>query len=387
MSQLKTEQPEHSEICEPTSFADAHILVVDDDRITQRIVKKFLSSIGVTPRFAGSAREARETVEVETPELVLCDINMPEEDGISFCRKFRANSATSEVPIIFFTGCKDSDTISRAFEAGASDYVIKPIRKEELISRCKRQVLEYRQKVSDRAQIQKLDKQNTSKTRFLSVASHDLRNPIASIRGISQFLVSEKFGDLNDGQKEMVQTIIEASEGMLDLVEDLLDVSKIELDQFNPQMQSGSPAEIMEQVNKLQAPAAQKKGIVLEHTDESQGALALVDARFLKRAIENLVTNALKFSPRETSVKLETKLEGGWISLSVIDGGPGIPEGEFDKLFKEFSRTSNMPTGGESTSGIGLYVVKGIVTSHGGEISVDNRPEGGAHFKIKLKRI
>nr|WP_281384355.1 response regulator [Pelagicoccus albus] len=362
-------------------------MVIDDDRTTQGIVSKFLKQADYGTLAALRAEEARSLISEKKPELILCDVNMPGEDGITLCQRLKSDEDTSDIPIIIFTGSTELNTMSRAFEAGANDYVVKPIRKAELLTRCKRQIEEFRARNEAKRKINTLHKQNTSKTRFLSVASHDLRNPLASIRGISQYLDGEKFGTLNESQKEMVRCIIDASENMLTLVEDLLDVSKIELDHFDLSKEQLAPAALMEQTCLLQQPAAEKKSIAISHTDSTDGALASIDKRLIMRTIENLVTNAIKFSPRETEIRLETRFEDQWIALSVKDGGPGIPEDEFDKLFREFSRTSNMPTAGESTSGIGLYVVKRIVTSHGGEISVENRPEGGAHFKIKLKRI
>ena len=115
--------------------------------------------------------------------------------------------------------------------------------------------------------------------------------------------------------------------------------------------------------------------------------LDFIDRKLVSRVIDNLVTNAIKFSPAHTNVHLKTEIEADWIVVSVEDEGPGIPDDEFGKLFKEFSRTSNLPTGGESSSGIGLYVVKRIVHRHNGEISVCNRQEGGASFKVKFESI
>lgn len=363
------------------------ILLVDDDRATHGIVKRILLEGDYQIFHAFDAKQAKAMIAKAPPELILCDVEMPGEGGIALCRQLKSHSSTAEIPLVIITSSSDLDTMSQAFEAGANDYVEKPIRKTELLTRCKRQISDFRKRRDAVETIHQLQHQNTSKTKFLGVASHDLRNPIASICGVSHFLETERFGQLNESQREMVRCIIDASENMLNLVEDLLDVSKIDLDHFELSRDRLPPSDISSQIAKLQAPAAEKKAIKLTHVDTSSGAVASIDKRLITRAVENLVTNAIKFSPSHTQILLETRADDGWIYLSVKDGGPGIPENEFDKLFKEFSRTSNLPTGGESTSGIGLYVVKRIVTSHGGEISVENRPEGGAHFQIKLKRI
>ncbi len=363
------------------------ILLVDDDHVTHGIIKKILVAGDFEIFHAFDAKQAKAMVAKAPPELIICDVEMPGEGGITLCRELKSSSTTAEIPLIIITASSNLKTMSDAFEAGANDYIEKPIRKTELLTRCKRQITDFRKRRHSEETINSLHRQNTSKTKFLGVASHDLRNPIASICGVSHFLESERFGQLNESQREMVRCIIDASENMLNLVEDLLDVSKIDLDHFELSRERIAPREIMSQTAKLQAPAAEKKAIKLKHVDTSNDAPASIDKRLITRAVENLVSNAIKFSPQNTSITLETRADDNWVYLSVKDGGPGIPKDEFDKLFKEFSRTSNMPTGGESTSGIGLYVVKRIVTSHSGEISVENRPEGGAHFQIKLKRI
>lgn len=363
------------------------VLLVDDDRATHGVVKKVLTAGDFETYHAFDAKQAKAMIAKAPPELIVCDVQMPGEGGIALCRELKSHSSTAEIPLIIITGSSKSETMSEAFEAGANDYVEKPLRKTELLTRCQRQVTDFRKRRDAVETINNLQHQNTSKTKFLGVASHDLRNPIASICGVSHFLETERFGQLNESQREMVRCIIDASENMLTLVEDLLDVSKIDLDHFELSRERLAPSEIAKQISKLQAPAAEKKAIKLTHSDTSNEAEASVDKRLVTRAVENLVTNAIKFSPSNTHVQIESRADADWVYLSIKDGGPGIPENEFDKLFKEFSRTSNMPTGGESTSGIGLYVVKRIVTSHGGDISAENRPEGGAHFQIKLKRI
>lgn len=362
-------------------------LLVDDDRSTHGTVKKLLASETLRLFHAFDTNQAKAMIAKEPPHLILCDINMPGEDGISLCRHLKSQAATSEIPLIILTSDSKPETMSDAFEAGADDYVEKPIRPTELQTRCRRQIREYRKRAETTSKINQLEHQNTSKTKFLGIASHDLRNPIASICGVSHFLETERFGTLNEGQHEMVRCIIDASENMLSLVEDLLDVSKIDLDHFSLTREALSPAELVSQVEKLQKPIAERKSIKLELLDSSKAALSSIDRRLITRCIENLVTNSIKFSPKATRVTLETRADESFVYISVKDQGPGIPESEFDKLFKEFSRTSNMPTGGESSSGIGLYVVKRIITSHSGEITATNLPEGGAHFQIKLNRI
>lgn len=384
---LKEESLDHTHTPEvPQSLEDARILIVDDDRLVHRIVGKFLKRSNFHFDSVYSAAEALTYFEKHTPDLILSDIVMPEMDGIVFCKTLRAIPKYQEVPVIFFTGLSDADTLSNAFDAGANDYVVKPLRQVEVLSRVKRHLSEYFRKKADVQRIDNLDKANKSKIQFLGVASHDLRNPLVSIRGISQYLDSEKFGSLNESQKELTQTIIQATESMLNLVEDLLDVSKFESGQIKLNAAEEDLAEIVKTRINLHTPTAERKSIELSARNLASNSVALLDHTLVSRVIDNLVSNALKFSPPGTNVEILIEEDTSELRLVVQDEGPGIPPDEFEKLFKEFSRTSNQPTAGESSSGIGLYVCKQIVNSHNGNISVENRPEGGARFIIHFNR-
>lgn len=364
------------------------VLVVEDDATSRKILKKYLERGGMDCHSVDSGQAAIEYLDRgRAPDLILSDISMPQMDGLEFCRRIRQCENLREVPLIFFTGASDAETLNAAFEVGASDYVRKPLRQDEVLNRSRRHIAEYRRKQQAKQRIQILDSQNRTKSKFLGVASHDLRNPLVSIRGISQFLQSERFGSLNEGQKEMIATIIDASESMLSLVEDLLDVSKMDSDQIEPKVETVSLHDVATHALKLHSGTAERKGISLELIATDKPAHANLDRKLFSRVLDNLVSNAIKFSIPGTRAYIVVDAFADKASVSVEDEGPGIPDDEFDKLFKEFSRTSNQPTGGESSSGIGLYMSKCIVTRLGGDIVAENRHAGGARFIVTFKRI
>ena len=221
------------------------------------------------------------------------------------------------------------ESLSQAYEAGAYDYIIKPLRRVELISRVEHHIDEYRRKRETRRRIQKLNKQNESKTKFLGVASHDLRNPLVSIRGISQYLDSEKFGPLNEGQKEVVSTIIQASESMLTLVEDLMDVSMFESGQMRLSPELQSLENLVDHAVTLHSPNASKKRIQLEKVASGSDTHTTLDRKLVSRVIDNLISNAVKFSNPDTRIQLVLESDDSTVSLKVEDEGPGIPKMSF----------------------------------------------------------
>jgi len=368
---------------EDAGCADAKVLVVDDDLLVRKLVSKILQRGGLACDTAQSGTEALALLPQSSPDLILCDIMMPGMNGIEFCKRLRESDPYADLPLIFFTGLSDMQTLSKGFAAGGNDYVVKPIRQVEVLSRARHHIAEYRRKQKAK---QKISTLNQQKTKFLGVASHDLRNPLVSIRGISQYLETEKFGPLNDGQRELVGTIIQASEAMLTLVEDLLDVSKIEGGHMKLERKIESLEELASAAITLHSASAERKSIALRKEVAEANNDVFADRRLVARVLDNLVTNAIKFSPPNTCVTLSVHGDSESVMLRVDDEGPGIPPDEFSKLFKEFSRTSNQPTGGESSNGIGLFVSKRIMESHGGSIAVENRPDKGARFTITFNR-
>ncbi len=365
----------------------SRVLVVDDDPLVRKLVEKILQRGTIDFEGFPSAETALEHLKEHTPDLILSDIMMPGMDGIEFCSRLRKLIHLEEVPVIFFTGLSDMDALSRAYHAGASDYIVKPLRQVELLSRVHHHIEDFRRKQAAKISIQLLNQQNESKTKFLGVASHDLRNPLVSIRGISQYLESEKFGPLNECQRELVKTIVEASESMLSLVEDLLDVSMFESGQMRIQVERQSLEALVDQGVTLHSANASNKRIELikdSRTGDSEGDF---DRKLISRVIDNLISNAIKFSPSDTTVRIVLESDSDVLYLKVEDEGPGIPNDEFGKLFKEFSRTSNQPTAGESSNGIGLFVCQQIVQRHGGSISAENRRSKGTRFTVALNRI
>lgn len=362
------------------------VLVVEDNDNTQALLKHFLERAHM--KYAGSLSpiEALDFLESNTPELILLDIQMPQMDGIELCSRIRRQKRFEDTPIIFLTGMKDMATMNKAFEVGASDYIAKPIRQVEVAVRAKRHILELRKKKEALSQIESLNTKNEKKDKFLGIATHTLRNPVVSIRGLSQFLASKRFGELNPEQGKIVSTIVESSETMLALMDNLSDASKLESQPIKVVRQEHSLSEIAQHALESSQAHAELKDIRLQLEDNSSQRLVLLDKMLIARIVDNLLSNAIKFSPRYTTITLRLYHTEQSAAIAVEDQGPGIPKDEFDRLFCEFGTTSNQPTGGESSSGLGLYLSHRIAQSHGARLSAANLPHGGACFTLELPR-
>lgn len=365
----------------------ASVLVVDDDPSIHFMTKSILEKFGYAYHGAQSAFEAIELMHHIQPELIMSDIFMPMIDGLEFCVCIKADERWSDIPFVFFTADSEPELLASAFEAGAVDFLTKPLRAFEIASRVQHHIQKYRQLRADNELILSLDSKNQSMTKFLGVASHDLRNPLISIRGLANYLKSDSFGNLNDNQMELVNAILQSSESMLDLVENLLEVAqfKRKFDQVSKKKQEDLET-LLKLARTLHSGYAGQKQISLNLELPEETVLATIDRKLITRLVDNLISNAIKFSPPETEVLVKLEVEDENISISVEDEGPGIPEEEFQLLFKEFSKTSNSPTAGESSNGLGLYVCKQIAEAHDGTIQVQNRPKKGAAFIVTLPR-
>ena len=226
---------------------------------------------------------------------------------------------------------------------------------------------------------EKLTKVNADKDRYLGIAAHDLRNPLSSMRGLSELMLEAPLEP--EQQREFLETIHRTSDETLTLVNDLLDVSVIESGKLDVRRADQDVAKLIQQRIRHLEPHARNKKI--DVTVDAPGVQrASIDAARFSQVIDNLVSNAIKFSPSGTTVRVALQSSNGSFAFSVQDQGPGIPEADRKLLFRSFQKLSARPTGGEKSTGLGLAIVKKIVDAHGGTIDVESGSGGGTRFTV-----
>ncbi|MEI6315595.1 MAG: ATP-binding protein [Syntrophus sp. (in: bacteria)] len=229
-----------------------------------------------------------------------------------------------------------------------------------------------------------LTKLNELKNQFLGMAAHDLRNPIGVILTYSDFLLEEAEGVLKEEHTQFLAIIRRSSEFMLSLLNDLLDIAKIESGRLDLELEPADLAALIRNNVLLNQSLADKKAIRIIFRDEAPLLAVLMDSMKIEQVLNNLITNAVKFSPPGTTVEVNISKSADQLTLSVRDEGQGIPEDERKKLFQPFSRTSVKSTGGEKSTGLGLAIVRKIVLGHGGKIGVDSEVGRGSTFYFTL---
>ncbi|MBC8283555.1 MAG: CHASE domain-containing protein [Nitrospinae bacterium] len=233
---------------------------------------------------------------------------------------------------------------------------------------------------------QKLVELNDLKNKFLGMASHDLRNPLASIRGFSKYLLEKGKQVKEETRDEFLTSIKTVSGNMLELISNLLDISVIESGQLKLKPEVSSMQKLVEEKIHLQQILADKKNISL-HAEFEKIVDFPFDVNRVGQVVDNLLSNAVKYSPPDKDVYVDLKYSGDKVRFTVRDEGPGISHEERDKLFKHFQKLSARPTGGESSSGLGLAIAQRIVEEHGGNIGVDSEPGRGATFYFELPDV
>lgn len=353
------------------------ILVVAADATKVSALRDILTPAGYVIDDVSSGDAALEIFAPLEPDLILLDVGLPGSDVFAVCRALKRGPGGEGVPIIFITSQSDPQEVVEGLAAGGVDYLSKPFRKPEVLARIRVHLL-------NRLRLAKLRSDDKAKNRLLCMAAHDLRNPLVSIRALTSLLRTNTTEPVTARQRDVLDTIYDASQSMLELVNELLDVSVLEAGELKLTVSPTSLSELVADSVKLCNATAAEKGSTIVWKPGPLPAVLALDKPKVRQVLNNLIGNAIKFSPPGSVISFETELAASHCSIAVRDQGPGIQESERSRLFKDFSRTSVTATGGESSTGLGLSICYRIMQAHAGSILATNLPGGGAEFRINF---
>jgi signal transduction histidine kinase len=218
----------------------------------------------------------------------------------------------------------------------------------------------------------------------MAMVAHDLRNPLFAISGFTRFLLDrEKNANLGKTQQAMIQRIHNAGEYMARLINQMMDFSKIEHGKLVLEMEQNDITVLVKERIELSEMAARNKDIQFRANLEEVPRFFFDNTR-IEQVVDNLISNAIKYSPAGSVIDLSLSADDDQVEFSVKDEGPGISREDQKLLFGEFQTLSAKPTGGEECLGLGLNIVKGLVSLHGGEVAVDSELGKGARFFVWL---
>jgi signal transduction histidine kinase len=387
------------------------ILVVDDEPDLELLIRqRFRRAIRAGEMdfvFAHNGAEALEKLR-EQPDipLVLTDINMPQMDGLTLLahlEELNGDKAKSPIKAVVVSAYGDMVNIRTAMNRGAFDFLTKPIDFQDVeITIAKtlnyieqlresRRAEDYR-KAKDAAEsnYQRLQELESLRDSLVHMLIHDMRTPLTSFSSGLQIL--ERMGDLNDVQRECLTIALSGAECLLGMVNDLLDVSKMEAGLLELKPGKTDPVSLVRGAINQVAYTASSKNIDLRETCPPDLTPLHADGAKLERVLVNLLGNAIKFTPYDGTVTLsvsageELGQAPGSLVFSVVDTGRGIPEEAFEQIFEKFGQLEHRETGACSSTGLGLTFCKMVVEAHGGRIWVESEVGQGSRFSFVIPR-
>ncbi len=236
-----------------------------------------------------------------------------------------------------------------------------------------------------RQRTRELEEINLQKNKYIGIAAHDLRNPLVNIYSLSGMVLDKRSHEtLTDTQFELIALIHKISLNSLSLLDNLLDVSQIEAGTLRIVKKQEDYISFVKEVVRLNRFMAEKKEQQISLSIELEELNLSFDPTYIRQVLNNLLTNAMKFSYPYTEVVVKLSIEDGFVKTEVIDQGMGIREQDKDKIFHPFEKAQNVPTGGERSSGLGLAIVRKIVEAHQGKIAFSSAYGQGSNFFFTL---
>lgn len=357
-------------------------MLVVDDEITNRTLLERLFKRQFLVTSAEDGWQALHQLRQQPFDVVLLDIMMPGMSGLEVLRHIRETPELADLPVILVSALSDNNAIIEGLRLGANDYVTKPVEVDILMARVQTQATLKRLLDERKQHIRELQEAHAFKDQCFQMASHDLKGPLGNLR-MAHTLVRD---DLKDGAKG--HTFLDLAEGTVDamqqVIEEFLDLATLQSGQLELNVKEISLDKIMGHLTEQYRLSAAKKEIEIDLT--MSGTTVCADEMLFTQSLGNLISNAIKYSHFQTKVRLWTEQRGAVVRVNVADQGPGIPDIERDRLFTQFGKLKARPTNGESSTGLGLWIVKKHIEAQQGRVGVECPSDGGSIFWIEMPR-
>ena len=375
----------------PSNFL---LLIADDTESNIKLLSIVLRNAGYNVIAAFNGQEALDLAELRKPDLILLDVLMPDLTGFEVSERLKKEDNLRFIPIIFLSALTESDDIINGFEAGGVDYIIKPFKKDEILARIRTHlILSVLQKERDerikmlKMREAELKELNHQKDELVRMVSHDIQNPLTGIIGLSALLQNELY-ESTDDVKEMLSIIEQSGRKLMTLVEQVLTVDKQYGVHKVVNRTSVKLRDILQHIVDVNSPKAFLKAINLSFKDKTSGSYYNLDTVKIEIALNNLVSNALKFTQSNGTVNLLAYQQENLLIIKVSDTGIGIPKQMLNKLFiLPGEQRTKLGTEGEVGTGLGLDIVQDYINLHDGTITVSSIENDGTTFTISLPII
>jgi signal transduction histidine kinase len=372
----------------------ATILIVDDDDIVRAIMRAELEAEGFEIIEAVDGVEACNQCWSGLPDLVIADVIMPRMDGYRLCRELRANPISQYIPILQATGLDDIASIEKAYEAGATDFIGKPLKWAILKHRVRYVLRSSRAFEALRRNQETLiaakdaaEAANRAKSEFLANMSHELRTPLNAIIGFSSIMQQGMFGPLSEKYAEYAGMVCDSGTHLLAIINDILDLAKAESNQLELREEDIDIARVIALSSTIVREMAEKAGVNYDVTMVDVLPRVRADSAKLRQILINLLGNAVKFTPSGGNVSLsaEATPDGG-LQFRIADTGIGIPEDMMDVAMAPFGQVDSRLARKYEGTGLGLPLTKRLVEMHGGTFDLSSEPGRGTVATVRLPK-
>ena len=362
------------------------VLLVDDEDTSRRFVKNVLEAAGHRVTEAEDGESGLRAVHESPPDVILLDVMMPGINGFEVCRQLKGDLKTAAIPVLMITSLAERADRLSGIEAGANDFLIKPIDKEEILLRVRNAI--HTKRLFDQVQedYRQLHKLHDLRENLTHMIVHDMREPLAMVRlelEIQKRVTGEPDGA--PGRRQLDAACSQVS-ALVEMANSLLDVSRLETGHlpFNRTLMDILHL-AQESVDSLQAMAGRRRVFVEAHHGP---AFASCHEYLIRRVITNLIVNAIRSTSEEGEIKVD--ITGGHerVKVAFMDDGPGIPAEAQAGVFEKFSRTGSVPGGPPATpvGGVSLAFCRLVVESHGGRVGVESEVGQGSTLWFELPR-
>lgn len=384
------------------------ILVVDDIAANRNLLGATLEPRGYEVLLASNGLGALKAARRTRPNLILMDVNMPEMDGYEACRQLKESPGLAEIPVIFITANDDPESLVKGFRAGGVDYITKPFKDEEVLMRVETHVklhmlarelessnrslaiknedLEKEVKRRQEAE-RKANEANEAKSRFLSFISHEMRSPLNAVIGFSEELIETLNNDALAQCREDASRIRGASGHLLDLINNLLDLSRIEAGKMPLNLDELALVPFIQELGKDVEPLVRRNNNKLVFRFNDEIGKVRTDIAKLRQVLLNLISNAGKFTKNGTiAVSLQSCADGANpdFEMTVADTGIGMTSAQMERLFQPYQQATDTTAQQYGGTGLGLAISRQFCRLMGGDLTVRSDPGKGSIFTVRL---
>ncbi len=368
------------------------ILVADDIPANVELLLDQLNSLGYETITATDGPSAVAAALEQHPDLCILDVAMPAGDlgvddrstGFEVCRRIKRDPRTSRIPVIFVTALNDTSDRVRGIEAGGDDFLTKPHNRLVLGARV-RSLLKLKA-ATDALEDSLRKRRELEKVRddLMKMIVHDLKTPLTSVLATLEMLADGDFGDVTTPQKAAIGDAETKSEDLLALIDDILEVARIEEANISLTLAPIAPGALLAELVYEWDHRFQQEGASASISVADDAPVFAGDKGLIKRVFSNLIQNAVTHSPHPVHLALSARRARQGVLFTVTDNGPGIPPEYHDLIFRKFGQVEMARSPGARSSGLGLTFCKLVVERHGGRIWVKSAEGEGSSFYVEL---